>query len=58
MTLARETLLAAGPDLLACETLPSLLEARAVLRALREHPDARAWLIFIRAVVDSALESP
>jgi homocysteine S-methyltransferase len=41
-----EALLAAGPDLLACETLPSLLEARAVLRVLRDHPDARAWVSF------------
>lgn len=41
-----EALLAAGPDLLACETLPSLLEASAVLRVLREHPDARAWVSF------------
>lgn len=39
-------LLAAAPDLLACETIPSLLEARAVVRALREHPDARAWISF------------
>lgn len=39
-------LLGAGPDLLACETLPSLLEARAILRVLREHPGARAWVTF------------
>lgn len=39
-------LLGASPDLLACETLPSLLEARAILRVLREHPDARAWVTF------------
>ena len=39
-------LLGAGPDLLACETLPSLLEARAILRVLREHPGARAWVSF------------
>ncbi len=36
----------AGPDLLACETIPSLLEARALVRLLREHPDARAWISF------------
>ncbi|MFN0111705.1 MAG: homocysteine S-methyltransferase [Blastocatellia bacterium] len=41
-----EALLGAGPDLLACETLPSLLEARAILRVLREYPDARAWVTF------------
>lgn len=39
-------LLAAAPDMLACETIPSLLEARAIVRALREHPDARAWISF------------
>ncbi|MCU0646838.1 MAG: homocysteine S-methyltransferase [Gemmatimonadaceae bacterium] len=39
-------LLDAGPDLLACETMPCLLEARALLRVLREHPDARAWMTF------------
>jgi homocysteine S-methyltransferase len=41
-----EALLGAGPDLLACETLPSLLEARAIVRVLREHPHARAWVTF------------
>jgi homocysteine S-methyltransferase len=41
-----KALLGAGPDLLACETLPSLLEARAILRVLREFPEARAWLTF------------
>lgn len=40
------SLVAAASDLLACETLPSLLEARAVVRALREHPAARAWVSF------------
>ncbi len=39
-------LLGASPDLLACETLPSLLEARSILGVLREHPDARAWVTF------------
>ncbi len=37
---------AAGPDVLACETTPSLLEARAIVRALRLVPDARAWISF------------
>lgn len=40
------TLLGAAPDLLACETIPSLLEARALVRVLREHPSARAWITF------------
>jgi homocysteine S-methyltransferase len=39
-------LLGAAPDLLACETLPSLLEARALLSVLHEHPEARAWMTF------------
>lgn len=40
------TLLEAGPDLLACETLPSLLEARALARLLAEFPEAYAWISF------------
>ncbi|WP_028536028.1 homocysteine S-methyltransferase [Paludibacterium yongneupense] len=39
-------LLAAGPDLLACETLPCLEEARALARLLTEFPSARAWISF------------
>lgn len=39
-------LLGAAPDLLACETIPSLLEARAIVRALRAHPAAQAWVSF------------
>ena len=39
-------LLDAAPDLLACETIPSLVEARAIVRALRDHPRARAWVTF------------
>jgi homocysteine S-methyltransferase len=39
-------LLSASPDLLACETLPSLLEARAIVRVLRDFPAARAWITF------------
>jgi homocysteine S-methyltransferase len=39
-------LLGAAPDLLACETIPSLLEARAIVRVLRAHPEARAWVSF------------
>ena len=39
-------LFSAGPDLLACETIPSLEEARAILQCLREHPHARAWFSF------------
>ncbi|MCB0579080.1 MAG: homocysteine S-methyltransferase [Phaeodactylibacter sp.] len=41
-----EALLAAGPDLLACETIPCPEEAEALLRLLEEFPEARAWLSF------------
>lgn len=40
------TLLDAGPDLLACETIPSLTEARALVTVLAEHGDVRAWVSF------------
>ncbi|TLP53187.1 homocysteine S-methyltransferase [Microbispora triticiradicis] len=36
----------AGADLLACETIPSLAEARALARLLRETPSVRAWVAF------------
>ena len=36
----------AGADLLACETIPSRDEARAVVAALRRVPSARAWVSF------------
>jgi len=39
-------LMVARPDLLAIETIPSLAEATAVLRALAAFPDARAWVSF------------
>lgn len=39
-------LLAAGADLLACETIPCLEEALALLRLLDEFPHARAWISF------------
>ena len=37
-------LLAAGADLLACETIPCLSEARALARLLPEFPNASAWI--------------
>lgn len=37
-------LLNAGADLLACETLPSFPEIRALLSVLHDYPQARAWL--------------
>jgi homocysteine S-methyltransferase len=36
----------AGADLLACETIPSLREARVLARLLPEFPDACAWMSF------------
>ncbi|KAM9482351.1 homocysteine S-methyltransferase YbgG isoform 2-T2 [Clarias gariepinus] len=39
-------LVAAGADLLALETIPSLKEAEALVELLREFPDAKAWLSF------------
>ena len=39
-----DVLAASGADLLACETVPSLLEAEALLRVLAEFPEVRAWL--------------
>jgi len=41
-----QALLAAGGDLLACETLPSFAEAQALVKLLAEFPDARAWFSF------------
>lgn len=41
-----DVLAEAGADLLACETIPSLLEARALLRLLRTHPRMKAWVSF------------
>ncbi len=41
-----ETLIAAGPDILACETIPCLLEAKAVVRLLEEMPGVYAWISF------------
>ena len=41
-----EVLLDAGPDLLACETIPCLAEAEALCRLLSEYPTVPAWLSF------------
>ena len=41
-----EILADAGPDLLACETIPSLLEAEAILHCLERLPNAQAWFTF------------
>ena len=39
-------LVEAGADMLACETIPSLIEARAIAALLREFPSISAWLSF------------
>ena len=39
-------LLAAEPDLLACETIPCLLEARALVQLLTQFPTTDAWFTF------------
>lgn len=41
-----EALLEAGVDLLACETLPSFAEIRALAQLLVEYPVAQAWFSF------------
>ena len=41
-----EALLDAGVDLLACETLPSFAEIKALAALLSEYPRARAWFSF------------
>jgi homocysteine S-methyltransferase len=41
-----ETLLEAEPDLLAIETIPSIVEAEALVSLLEDHPQARAWISF------------
>lgn len=40
------TLIAAGAELLACETIPSLQEARVLARLLPEFPQISAWMSF------------
>ena len=39
-------LAASGADMLACETIPCLLEAMAILRVLEEFPNMTAWFSF------------
>jgi homocysteine S-methyltransferase len=41
-----EILADSGADLLACETIPSLPETRALATLIRQHPDNNAWLSF------------
>ncbi|MCJ2148191.1 homocysteine S-methyltransferase [Bacillus sp. B19-2] len=39
-------LIDAGADILACETIPCLSEAKAIVRLLKEFPDIHAWISF------------
>ena len=41
-----KALVEAGADLLACETIPSLIEAHAIAELLKEFPDIQAWITF------------
>lgn len=41
-----EALVASGTDLLACETIPCGIEARALIRLLAEFPNTFAWFTF------------
>ena len=41
-----EALIASGADLLACETIPCLIEARALIKLLGEFPNTFAWFCF------------
>jgi len=44
-----EVLATSGADFLACETIPVLDEARALVTLLAQHPDVRAWMSFTSA---------
>jgi homocysteine S-methyltransferase len=41
-----DVLAAAGPDLLAIETIPDVVEAQALVEVLADHPDLPAWLSY------------
>ena len=41
-----EALIASGADLLACETIPCLIEAQALIKLLGEFPNTFAWFCF------------
>ncbi len=41
-----QTLIGAGPDVLACETIPCLMEAKAITRLLAETPGTYGWISF------------
>ncbi|BHH84498.1 homocysteine S-methyltransferase [Desulforhopalus sp. 52FAK] len=41
-----QVLVEAGPDVLACETIPTLVEAKALIRLLQNNPAVCAWFCF------------
>lgn len=41
-----KALVEAGADILACETIPCLVEAKAIVRVLKEFPNVYAWICF------------
>lgn len=41
-----KALIEAGADILACETIPCLVEAKAIARLLKEFPGTYAWISF------------
>jgi homocysteine S-methyltransferase len=41
-----KALIEAGAEILACETIPCLIEAQAITKLLEEFPDSTAWLSF------------
>jgi len=41
-----QALIEAGADILACETIPCLVEAQAIAKLLREFPNTVAWISF------------
>ena len=41
-----KALIEAGAEVLACETIPCLIEAQAITKLLEEFPDSTAWLSF------------
>jgi len=41
-----DTLIAAEPDILACETIPCLLEAKALVKLLSKYPGVYCWISF------------
>lgn len=43
------TLIEAGPDLLACETIPCLVEAKALLELIKLYPSVEGWMSFSAA---------